>query len=482
MLSMFLSSSQKDISKPVGTPASPAVAGLNPSDGQRPKRSICYVDLDDSDDAIVVSSGASEASFLPDARKTGDRSTTAAHDPALETSVHAEILPERGSLAGHSLRPRSTLQQSEKASNMIQKRRRVSQRKTPKKTGPETVSSDVGSLRSSRPAPLLTSRQAIRHVIATETAVKRANFFRAKKDYFLPLLPEVNYVQKLVNKREDGLAEGKDGGETQEDLAESVLDEQEISPYVHITEQPRGYVMIAEPTVKTSELTICYSSVRATMKPYQLTGLSFLLYLHKNGLSGILGDEMGLGKTLQTLALFQYLKEHGPSTAAVKETRPFLVVCPLSVLSSWMAESHRWTPDLKVMRFHGPASERVRLKRIAEGLEDHHGRIYARPGNRQKARHTRLGKPLISLDTDSEQETQTAAGFDLVVTTYETFQSEQNWFKRVFVWQYVVLDEGHKIKNDLSLVATALQGLHAEFRLILTGSVMGLMIFSNKNH
>ena len=30
------------------------------------------------------------------------------------------------------------------------------------------------------------------------------------------------------------------------------------------------------------------------MKPYQLAGLSFLVYLHRNGLSGILGDEMGL--------------------------------------------------------------------------------------------------------------------------------------------------------------------------------------------
>lgn len=34
------------------------------------------------------------------------------------------------------------------------------------------------------------------------------------------------------------------------------------------------------------------------MKPYQLSGLSYLLWLYKNGASGILGDEMGLGKTL----------------------------------------------------------------------------------------------------------------------------------------------------------------------------------------
>lgn len=45
------------------------------------------------------------------------------------------------------------------------------------------------------------------------------------------------------------------------------------------------------------------------MKDYQLQGLSFLLWMHNNGMNCILGDEMGLGKTLQTLSLFAYLKE-----------------------------------------------------------------------------------------------------------------------------------------------------------------------------
>jgi len=58
----------------------------------------------------------------------------------------------------------------------------------------------------------------------------------------------------------------------------------------------------------------------------------------------------------------------------------------------------------------------------------------------------------------------------LIVTTYEGFLAEQGWFKKAFVWSYVVLDEGHKIKNDLSLISKALQGLGAEYRLILTGT------------
>jgi len=204
------------------------------------------------------------------------------------------------------------------------------------------------------------------------------------------------------------------------------------------------------------------------MKPYQLLGLSFLVYLYKNGVSGIIGDEMGLGKTLQTLSLFQYLKENRQKTSNT-ENRPCLVVCPLSVLSSWMAESRRWTPGLRVLRFHGSTQERDRLKRIATGEIDMYGNQTRTARKKKNDRRTATGKPIIDLDSDLEDTTD-EQGVDLIVTTYEGFLAEQVWFKNAFVWSYVVLDEGHKIKNDLSLISKALQGLGAEYRLILTGT------------
>ena len=203
------------------------------------------------------------------------------------------------------------------------------------------------------------------------------------------------------------------------------------------------------------------------MKPYQLSGLSFLIYLHRNGLSGVLGDEMGLGKTLQTLSLIQYLKE----TRKLSETgmnRPCLVVCPLSVLSSWMAEARRWTPDLKVLRFHGPMRERDRLKRVATGEEDMYGNQTRQARQKINNRRTAQGKEIIDLDEDNLAIDNRSV--DVVVTTYEGFAAEQGWFKKAFVWSYVILDEGHKIKNDISQISRSLQGLGAEYRLILTGT------------
>ena len=204
------------------------------------------------------------------------------------------------------------------------------------------------------------------------------------------------------------------------------------------------------------------------MKSYQLAGLSFLVYLQRNGISGILGDEMGLGKTLQTLSLIQFLKEQRVKTKMPNENRPCLVVCPLSVLSSWMAESRRWTPGLKVLRFHGPVHERNRLKNVATGLEDMYGNETKLALRKKYNRRKAAGKEIIDIESGSDQDD--SIGVDLIVTTYETFLAENCWFKRAFVWKYVILDEGHKIKNDLSQISTSLQGLGAEYRLILTGT------------
>jgi SWI/SNF-related matrix-associated actin-dependent regulator of chromatin subfamily A member 5 len=135
-----------------------------------------------------------------------------------------------------------------------------------------------------------------------------------------------------------------------------------------------------------------------------------------------------------------------------------------------MAECKKWAPGLKALRFHGPAKERDRLKKIAVGEIDMFGNPTAKRKRKLKNRRTAAGKPIISIDSDSEEEEEEEVGVDLVVTTYECYLHEQSWFKRAFIWRYVVLDEGHRVKNDMSLISKALQGLQAEYRLILTGT------------
>ncbi|KAJ3288271.1 hypothetical protein HK104_008254 [Borealophlyctis nickersoniae] len=92
-------------------------------------------------------------------------------------------------------------------------------------------------------------------------------------------------------------------------------------------------------------------------------------------------------------------------------------------------EIARWTPEFTALKFHGTAAERIRLKQ-----------------------HCVTNK------------------YDIIVTSYDQYLTENGWFKHAFTWRYVVLDEGHKIKNNETSIAMALQGLRAQFRLILSGT------------
>lgn len=106
------------------------------------------------------------------------------------------------------------------------------------------------------------------------------------------------------------------------------------------------------------------SSIRAILKAHQLEGISFLLWLRKNNAHGILADEMGLGKTLQILSFFELVKN-----METEDRRPFLVVCPLSVLSCWQNEVDTWT-TLRVVQWYGDSEKRKSTSQMvkSEGI------------------------------------------------------------------------------------------------------------------
>ena len=64
--------------------------------------------------------------------------------------------------------------------------------------------------------------------------------------------------------------------------------------------------------------------VNATLRPYQVDGVNWILKQYALGTGGILGDEMGLGKTIQTLSFIGALKAAGLPG-------PHLVVTPLAL-------------------------------------------------------------------------------------------------------------------------------------------------------
>jgi hypothetical protein len=154
-------------------------------------------------------------------------------------------------------------------------------------------------------------------------------------------------------------------------------------------------------------------SLRATLRPYQRKGLSWLAFLDALGVGALLADDMGLGKTVQLLALEALRRESGPRS-------PTLVVCPLSVLGNWQREAERFTPTLRVHLHHG-------ADRDLTG--DH----------------------------------------DLVLTTYNLAVRDVELLSGIG-WDRVVLDEAQHVKNSASATARAMRRLPARHRVALTGT------------
>ncbi|WP_052078451.1 DEAD/DEAH box helicase [Spirochaeta lutea] len=157
--------------------------------------------------------------------------------------------------------------------------------------------------------------------------------------------------------------------------------------------------------------------LQAELRYYQRTGLSWLVYLHRNNLNGCLADDMGLGKTLQTLALLQYLRESGDLGAV-------LLITPVVTLANWEQEAHRFAPGLGVYR------------------------------------HSGMGR------ANSVDEMAQA---DIILVSYHTLRIDIELFLD-FDFDYVILDEAHYIKNHYSQVFKAVRSLKSRHRLSLTGT------------
>ncbi|KAF9992796.1 hypothetical protein BGZ79_002659 [Entomortierella chlamydospora] len=160
-----------------------------------------------------------------------------------------------------------------------------------------------------------------------------------------------------------------------------------------------------------------------TLRDYQIQGLNWMVSLYKNGINGILADEMGLGKTLQTISFLGYLK-HIEGVAG-----PHLVIVPKSTLHNWKSEFSKWLPDSDVFLLHANKDERA----------------------------------------DMIQTRLLTQKFDVCLTSYDICLLEKTHLKK-FAWQYIVIDEAHRIKNENSQLSQIIRAFNSKNRLLITGT------------
>lgn len=174
---------------------------------------------------------------------------------------------------------------------------------------------------------------------------------------------------------------------------------------------------------------------------HQKVGVQWMASLHNGGIGGILGDDMGLGKTYQTLTFLGGLM-------VSRTIRSALICCPVSLLRSWESEAQSILNDSLGLD--------VSIQVISSDVS--------------KKKRSELLNAAMNCSYDYPH---------LAITTYGLVTSNPLDFIRTeediekLAWNYVILDEGHKIKNPSTKTTKACHRIcrnERTRRLLLTGT------------
>jgi non-specific serine/threonine protein kinase len=178
--------------------------------------------------------------------------------------------------------------------------------------------------------------------------------------------------------------------------------------------------------------------VKATLRPYQIEGVKWLLGNYNNGLGACLADDMGLGKTLQTLTTLVAVQEQlefkktedvqfdlfGNEMPIPKEYLKALIVLPSSLVFNWYNEARKFTPHFRRIQYIG---------------------------NDRKLLSKKLEK------------------YDLIFTSYAVVSRDISILEK-YNFRYLILDESQYIKNKNSKIFKAVNQIKASHKISLSGT------------
>lgn len=102
---------------------------------------------------------------------------------------------------------------------------------------------------------------------------------------------------------------------------------------------------------------------------------------------------------------------------------------PKSTLDNWKREFEKWTPEVKVLILQGAKEDRAKL----------------------------INEEVLT------------SNFDVLITSYEMVLREKSHLKK-FPWEYIIVDEAHRIKNEESSLAQIIRIFNSRNRLLITGT------------
>lgn len=171
-------------------------------------------------------------------------------------------------------------------------------------------------------------------------------------------------------------------------------------------------------TPKRIRSAIVPKSFRATLRPYQKAGFTWLNYMNKLNFGACLADDMGLGKTVQVLAFLEKLRK-------TKKDASVLLIVPASLLGNWQKEVEKFAPDMPYVILHGGGAKL-------------------------------LGK---MVENDLSFLTITTYGMAMRIEELENIK-----------WDCLILDEAQAIKNPLTKQTKKIKTLQSNMRIAMTGT------------
>ncbi|OOM69427.1 DEAD/DEAH box helicase [Clostridium sp. BL-8] len=157
------------------------------------------------------------------------------------------------------------------------------------------------------------------------------------------------------------------------------------------------------------------TSFKASLRPYQKTGFSWLTYMQKLGFGACLADDMGLGKTVQIIAFLEKIRVESGGKA--------LLIIPASLIGNWQKEIEKFAPEMKIAVLHGKETS------IELGEED---------------------SPF------------------LYITTYGMASRLEEI--REITWDILILDEAQAIKNPGTKQTKTIKQIKAKTKIAMTGT------------
>ncbi|KAJ6918655.1 protein CHROMATIN REMODELING 24 [Populus alba x Populus x berolinensis] len=176
-----------------------------------------------------------------------------------------------------------------------------------------------------------------------------------------------------------------------------------------------------------------YGTIAKMLYPHQREGLRWLWSLHCQGKGGILGDDMGLGKTMQICSFLAGLFHS-------KLIKRALVVAPKTLLSHWIKELSVVGLSAKTREYFG-TSLKARDYELQYILQD---------------------KGILLTTYDIVRNNSKSLRGDHYFIDDESEDS--------YIWDYMILDEGHLIKNPSTQRAKSLLEIPSAHCIVISGT------------